>query len=57
VQVVAVPPPGYGVAAGAATGAIIGAAVSQPWDTAEGAVLDYRSAMTSCLAARGYAVR
>jgi hypothetical protein len=39
VQVVAMPPPGYNVAAGAATGAIIGAAVSQPWDTAEGAAI------------------
>lgn len=39
VQVVAVPPPGYGIAAGAATGSVIGAAVSQPWDTAEGAAI------------------
>jgi hypothetical protein len=39
VQVVAGPPPGYAVAAGAATGAVIGAAVSQPWDTAEGAAI------------------
>lgn len=39
VHVVAVPPPGYGVAAGAATGAVIGAAVSQPRDTAEGAAI------------------
>jgi len=100
VQVVAVPPPGYGVVAGAATGAVIGAAVSQPWDTAEGAaigavagamigaaadagrqqqaerietaenaarvraaaqsdaaVVAYRDAMKSCLAARGYSVQ
>ncbi len=34
-----VPPPGYGVAAGAATGAVIGAAVSPPWDSAEGAAI------------------
>jgi hypothetical protein len=39
VQVVAVPPPGYGVAAGAVTGAVIGAAVSHPWDTPEGAAI------------------
>ena len=39
VQVVPVPPPGYGVAAGAATGAVIGAAVSPPWDSAEGAAI------------------
>lgn len=100
VQVVATPPPGYGVAAGAATGAVIGASVAYPWDTPEGAaigavagavigaaadasrqkaaerveaeenarraqavaqsdaaVLDYRSAMKTCLEARGYAVR
>lgn len=93
VQVVAGPPPGYAVAAGAATGAVIGAAVAQPWDTAEGAaigavagamigaavdmsreqqaqgavartsaqsdaaVLAYRDAMKSCLAARGYSVQ
>ena len=93
VQVVAGPPPGYAVAAGAATGAVIGAAVAQPWETAEGAaigavagamigaavdasreqqaqgavaranaqsaaaVLAYRDAMKSCLAARGYAVQ
>jgi hypothetical protein len=31
VQVVAMPPPGYDTVAGAATGAVIGAAVSQPW--------------------------
>jgi len=100
VQVVAMPPPGYDTAAGAATGAVVGAAVSQPWHTAEGAaigavagamigaasdasrqqeaermqaekdaerarataqadsaVLDYRNAMKSCLAARGYTVQ
>jgi outer membrane lipoprotein SlyB len=93
VQVVAGPPPGYAVAAGAATGAVIGAAVAQPWDTAEGAaigavagamvgaavetsraqqaqgavaranaqddaaVMAYRDAMKSCLAARGYSVQ
>lgn len=39
VQVVAVPPPGQDVAAGAVTGAIFGAAVSHPWDSAEGAVI------------------
>jgi hypothetical protein len=39
VQVTPVPPPGYGVAAGAATGAVIGAAVSHPWDSAEGAAV------------------
>jgi outer membrane lipoprotein SlyB len=39
VTVQAVPPPGYGVAAGAATGAVIGAAVSHPWDTPEGAAI------------------
>jgi hypothetical protein len=39
VQVVAGPPPGYAVAAGAATGAVIGAAVAQPWETAEGAAI------------------
>jgi outer membrane lipoprotein SlyB len=39
VQVVAVPPPGSSVVAGAATGAVIGAAVSHPWDTAEWAAI------------------
>lgn len=39
VQVVAVPPPGQDVAAGAVTGAILGAAVSHPWDSAEGAAI------------------
>lgn len=39
VRVEAVPPPGVAIAAGAATGAVIGAAVSQPWDTAEGAAV------------------
>jgi len=39
VKVEAVPPPGYGVAAGAATGAVIGAAVSHPWESVEGAAI------------------
>jgi hypothetical protein len=39
VRVVAVPPPGSDTVAGAATGAVIGAAVSHPWDTAEGAAI------------------
>ena len=40
VQVVrAVPPPGSQVAAGAVTGAVIGAAVSSPWDRGEGALV------------------
>jgi hypothetical protein len=38
-RVVAVPPPGYDTAVGAATGAVIGAAVSQPWHTGEGAAI------------------
>lgn len=33
------PPPGSGVAAGAITGAAIGAAVSNPWETGEGALV------------------
>jgi hypothetical protein len=100
VQVLAMPPPGHDTLAGAATGAIIGAAVSDPWHSGEGAavgavagavlgaasdagrqqtaqrvqsqqdaerqradaqadalVLDYRSAMKSCLSARGYTVQ
>ncbi|HEY0768076.1 MAG TPA: glycine zipper 2TM domain-containing protein [Steroidobacteraceae bacterium] len=32
------PPPGTGTAVGAVTGAIIGAAVSRPWETATGAL-------------------
>jgi len=39
VRVVAVPPPGPDTAVGAATGAVIGAAVSQPWHTGEGAAI------------------
>jgi hypothetical protein len=37
IRVVAVPAPGHDTMAGAATGAVIGAAVSNPWETAEGA--------------------
>ena len=61
VQVVPVPPPGYGVAAGAATGAVIGAAANAEQARAaaqsDAAVLAYRDAMKSCLTARGYAVQ
>lgn len=39
VQVVAMPPPGANVAAGAVTGAVIGAAVSHPGRTGSGAVI------------------
>lgn len=39
VRVVAVPPPGHDTAVGAATGAVIGAAVAQPWHTGEGAAI------------------
>ena len=39
VQVVAMPPPGSGTVAGAATGAIIGAAVSSPYETGSGALV------------------
>jgi hypothetical protein len=39
VQVVAMPPAGTGVLAGAATGAIIGAAVSQPYQSGSGAAI------------------
>lgn len=37
--VAAGPPPGASVAAGAVTGAVIGAAVANPWETGEGALL------------------
>lgn len=37
--VAAGPPPGAAVAAGAVTGAVIGAAVANPWETGEGALL------------------
>lgn len=33
------PPPGVAVGAGAATGAIVGAAVARPWETGRGALL------------------
>jgi Glycine zipper len=39
VQVVAMPPPGTSTIAGAATGAIVGAAVSSPWNTGSGAAI------------------
>ena len=39
VQVVAMPPPGTSTLAGAATGAIIGAAVSSPYNTGSGAAI------------------
>jgi hypothetical protein len=39
VRVVAVPPPGHDTAVGAVTGAAIGAAVAQPWETGEGAAI------------------
>src|SRR5262249_17429397 len=39
VQVVAMPPPGTSTVAGATTGALIGAAVSNPWHTGEGAAV------------------
>jgi len=39
VDVVPMPAPGYDTAAGAVTGAVLGAAVSRPRDTAEGAVI------------------
>jgi hypothetical protein len=39
VEVVAMPPPGTGTVAGAATGAIIGAAVSSPYQTGGGALI------------------
>jgi outer membrane lipoprotein SlyB len=39
VQVVAMPPPGTSAVAGAATGAIIGAAVSSPYQTGSGALI------------------
>ena len=38
-RVVAMPPPGHDTAVGAATGAVIGAAVAQPWHTGEGAAI------------------
>jgi hypothetical protein len=39
VHVVAMPPPGHDTLAGAATGAVIGAAVSEPWHSGEGAAI------------------
>jgi len=39
VRVVAMPPAGHDTVAGAATGALIGAAVSDPWHTGEGAAV------------------
>jgi hypothetical protein len=39
VQVVAMPPSGTSTVAGAATGAVIGAAVSNPWHAGEGAAI------------------
>jgi len=39
VQVLAMPPPGHATLTGAATGAIIGAAVSDPWHSGEGAAI------------------
>jgi len=39
VRVVGGPPPGSGVAVGAVTGAVLGAAVSNPWDRGAGAVV------------------
>ena len=39
VEVVAMPPPGTGVIAGAATGAILGAAVSEPYNQGSGAAV------------------
>src|ERR1700745_3564321 len=58
------PPPGTGTAVGAVTGAIIGAAISRPWEAASGALAlqeqkasNYRRAIGACLDARGYSVR
>jgi hypothetical protein len=52
VQVVAGPPPGYAVAAGADNGAAARANAQS-----DAAVIAYRDAMKSCLAARGYSVQ
>lgn len=38
VQAVAEPPPGTGVAVGAVSGAVLGAAVSRPWESGSGAL-------------------